>query len=159
MNPTMEQYFSGSPHIICVRFGLPDYEIHHVIGEVEPTVEGRHLVEKAIQNMFFKSGSRHGFVVDGKGTLESGHAIIETFFPEAVLSDLLNFFSRFPGTVPTAKPFNDVDLREYIHLGWYDQTDDVWRTFFPHTTQPFWTFFESAEEIEQIMERGRATKA
>ncbi|MDB6068640.1 MAG: hypothetical protein JWR26_4848 [Pedosphaera sp.] len=139
---------SAHPELLCVRFDIPCPLAQQFTSDHD-NVSSRHRMEKVLQAHFYKI-ELEAYVFCGSGPIEAGHIFIQTDCPAAVLAELMQLF-RYD--------FTESNLISFVHLGWKDEADNLWRTFYPETTRPFWTLFKPQEEIEQIMQKGRSLRS
>jgi hypothetical protein len=145
---------SPNPETICLHLAFPRKVALRIGGTESGSVKGRHRVEKKIQEWFYAGDKTCSYINEGHGTLDRANIFILTDQPAWALRALDFLLKDFPDYRDC-----DFDLREHCSIGWFDRADNLWRTYWPLTTRPFWTVLETPEAIEAILEKGRALRA
>jgi hypothetical protein len=146
----------ADPELLCLHLELPG-DVAARLGGGHSGLPARHHVEKKIQDLLWSGRKiiRH-HVSGGSGSLDNANIYILT--DQAGLTmQALWWLMFFP--VGAIGGSDCVDIRSYAALGWRDNEDAVWRTFFPQNTRPFFTYLQPPEIIEGLLEKGRAVKA
>jgi|SRR5579884_941828 len=138
---------------VAIHLEIPSSIAWRFFGHHDDPREGRHQLEKLIQNFFYDDlKMEDAFVANGDGTLQRGSISILTDRPAKVLPALKEFFETFDICG------KQKDFLPFITLAWLDESDRIYRTYYPLTTRPFYTFGMDPKELENILKRGRALR-
>jgi hypothetical protein len=160
-----------NPNHICLWLNLPR-QFASKFKHGFDTVEARHEMERQIQSELY-SQKLDAYVSEGKGTVERGYIFITTPVPAAALKELKAWLENYKSnwerlsellaeSTSNAKealnPSRGENLLPFVSIAWFDPEDQIYRTFHPLTTRPFWTLFKDPDLIEQCMQKGRSAK-
>ena len=142
---------SQQPEKICIHLEIP-FPVAHGFAGAPESFSSRHDFEKTLQAYFYAQ-QLDAYAAAGEGSVTGGYILILTDLPARTLRALKSFLESYSlqGT-PT-------DLLPFASLGWLDQSDNLWRSYHPLTTRPFWTLLAAPEKIAGLLEEGRRVKA